>query len=424
DHAGRGDCGCGGVRGCLYLGEAHRGRRGRSHGHERGSRALQEARRYAHQDLDGNLQAQRGEDGQRARDTRAQRGGRHGGQRDRAPGPGVVRGTALVRRIQLPLNARLVCCDASGPPRAPQVSRSEPQASEDQRVGGAERRSNAMVKTTDVLLDGLAFPEGPRWREGVLWFSDMHDQLVKTVDLDGRCEAVVRVENDPSGLGWLPDRRLLVVSMRDRRLLRLDPDGLREGASLPRIASHHCHDMVTDARGRSYVGNFGFDFQKGESPRTAALALVYPDGRVQVAAEDLSFPNGTVITPDGRTLIVGESFAARLTAFDVAEDGSLSNRRIWAQLEKAVPDGICLDAEGAIWVASPMSNEVLRVREGGEVAERIRVATQAIACMLGGPKRTTLFVCTSESLLAEDCRAKRSAKIEVVEVSVPGAGLP
>ncbi|HKA14244.1 MAG TPA: SMP-30/gluconolactonase/LRE family protein [Myxococcota bacterium] len=281
-----------------------------------------------------------------------------------------------------------------------------------------------MVKTTDVLLDGLAFPEGPRWREGVLWFSDMHDQLVKTVDLDGRCEAVVRVENDPSGLGWLPDGRLLVVSMRDRRLLRLDPDGLREVASLARIASYHCNDMVTDARGRSYVGNFGFDFQKGESPRTAALALVYPDGRVQVAAEDLSFPNGTVITPDGRTLIVGESFAARLTAFDVAEDGSLSNRRIWAQLEKAVPDGICLDAEGAIWVASPMSNEVLRVREGGEVAERIRVATQAIACMLGGPKRTTLFVCTSESLLAEDCRAKRSAKIEVVEVSVPGAGLP
>ena len=182
--------------------------------------------------------------------------------------------------------------------------------------------------------------------------------------------------------------------------------------------------MVTDARGRSYVGNFGFDFEKREAPRTAALALVYPDGQVRVAAEDLSFPNGTVITPDGRTLIVGESFGSRLTAFDVAEDGSLSNRRVWAQLEKAVPDGICLDAEGAIWVASPMSNEVLRVREGGEVTERIRVATQAIACMLGGPKRTTLFVCTSESLTAEDCRAKRSAKIEVVEVSVPGAGLP
>jgi len=280
------------------------------------------------------------------------------------------------------------------------------------------------MKTTDILLDGLAFAEGPRWHDDKLWFSDMHDQLVKTVDLDGRSESVVRVENDPTGLGWLPDGRLLVVSMRDRRLLRLDPDGLREVASLSRVATYHCNDMVTDARGRSYVGNFGFDFEKREAPRTAALALVYPDGQVRVAAEDLSFPNGTVITPDGRTLIVGESFGSRLTAFDVAEDGSLSNRRVWAQLEKAVPDGICLDAEGAIWVASPMSNEVLRVREGGEVTERIRVATQAIACMLGGPKRTTLFVCTSESLTAEDCRAKRSAKIEVVEVSVPGAGLP
>jgi len=281
-----------------------------------------------------------------------------------------------------------------------------------------------MAKMTDVLLDGLVFPEGPRWHAGKLWFSDMHDQLVKTVDLDGRCEEVVRVENDPSGLGWLPDGRLLVVSMRDRRLLRLDADGLREVADLSRIATYHCNDMVTDARGRSYVGNFGFDFQKGEPPRTAAIALVTPDGEVRATAADLSFPNGTVITPDGRTLIVGESFGGRLTAFDVAEDGSLSNRRVWAQLEKAVPDGICLDAEGAIWVASPMSSEVLRVRRGGEVTERIRVATMAIACMLGGPKRTTLFVCTSESLTAEDCRAKRSAKIEVVEVSVPGAGLP
>jgi sugar lactone lactonase YvrE len=282
-----------------------------------------------------------------------------------------------------------------------------------------------MAKTTEILLDGLAFAEGPRWRDGKLWFSDMHDQRVKTVDMGGHCDEVVYVENDPSGLGWLPDGRLLVVSMRDRRLLRLDPDGhLREVADLSRVAAYHCNDMVTDAHGRSYVGNFGYDFMSGVPPRTAAVALVTPEGGVSIAADELSFPNGTVITPDGRTLIVGESFGARLTAFDIAEDGSLSNRRVWAQLEKAVPDGICLDAEGAIWVASPMSGEVLRVREGGEVTERIRVASQAIACMLGGPRRTTLFVCTSESLQAEDCRAKRSAKIEVVEVEVPGAGLP
>ena len=278
--------------------------------------------------------------------------------------------------------------------------------------------------STDVLLDGLAFPEGPRWRDDKLWFSDMHDQRVKTVDLDGRCEEVVYVANDPSGLGWLPDGRLLVVSMRDRRLLRLDSDGLHELADLSDVAAFHCNDMVTDARGRSYVGNFGFDFTKGEAPRTTNLALVTPEGRVRVVADDLSFPNGTVITPDGRTLIVGESFGSRLSAFDIAEDGSLSRRRVWAQLEKAVPDGICLDAEGAIWAASPMSGEVLRVREGGDVTDRVRVASQAIACMLGGPKRTTLFVCTAESLQAEECRAKRNAKIEVVEVSVPGAGLP
>ena len=153
--------------------------------------------------------------------------------------------------------------------------------------------------------------------------------------------------------------------------------------------------------------------------------MATPEGRVEVAAEDMHFPNGMVLTPNGRTLIVAESYGQQLTAFDVRADGSLHGRRVWAQFGGRIgPDGICLDAEGAIWVASPVSREVLRVREGGEVTERIRVAAQAIACMLGGPSRTTLFVCTSESLTAEECRAKRSAKIEVVEVSVPGAGLP
>ena len=281
-----------------------------------------------------------------------------------------------------------------------------------------------MSRAPETLLDGLCFPEGPRWHEGRLWFSDMYAGRVMAVDLDGRAETVVEVAGDPSGLGWLPDGRLLVVSMRDRRLLRLDPQGLAQVADLTPFATYHCNDMVVDAHGRAYVGNFGFDYRARAEMRTANLVLVHPDGRVQVAAGDLLFPNGTVITPDGRTLVVGESFAARLTAFDVAAAGTLSNRRVWAQLEKAVPDGICLDAEGAIWVASPVGQAVLRVRGGGAVTHRIPVATQAVACMLGGPQRRTLFLCTSGSFDPEVTRAERSGRIEVVEVEVPGAGWP
>ncbi len=280
-----------------------------------------------------------------------------------------------------------------------------------------------MTGRTETLLDGLRFPEGPRWRDGRLVFSDMHDQKVLAVGVDGQVETVARVPEDPSGLGWLPDGRMLVVSMRDRRLLRQDPEGLVEVADLSSIATHHCNDMVVDAAGRAYVGNFGFDLYTGQQPVTAKLARVDPDGSVCVAAEDLSFPNGTVITPDGRTLVIGESFAARLTAFDVAEDGSLSGRREWARMEGAVPDGICLDAEGAIWVASPIGGVVLRLREGGEVTHRIEVEHEAFACMLGGPERRTLFLCTAAD--SDPARTgARTGRIEVVEVDVPGAGLP
>ena len=162
----------------------------------------------------------------------------------------------------------------------------------------------------------------------------------------------------------------------------------------------------------------------GGKPAKTNLVLALPDGTVREAATDLSFPNGTVITPDGGTLIIGESFGACLTAFDVAEDGALSNRRVWAQLEGAVPDGICLDAEGAIWVASPVSGEVLRVREGGEIVERIAVEHEAFACMLGGEEGRTLFVCTAESSDPQECLARRSGRIEAFEVEVPRAGLP
>jgi sugar lactone lactonase YvrE len=278
-------------------------------------------------------------------------------------------------------------------------------------------------RSTTPLLSGLRFPEGPRWRGDRLWFSDQYGKQVVAVDLAGRAESVVDVPGQPSGLGWLPDGRLLIVSMCDRKLLCHEGGQLREVADLSAIATFHANDMVVDGAGRAYVGNFGFDLHGGGRYCTTSLALVHPDGRVRVAADDLAFPNGSVITPDGGTLIVAETFGARLTAFDVDSEGALSNRRLWAKLEGAVPDGICLDAEGAIWVASPVSAEVLRVREGGEVSQRIRVATQAFACMLGGPERRTLFICTaSDSDPAK--AAERSGRIEYVEVEVPGAGLP
>jgi len=278
----------------------------------------------------------------------------------------------------------------------------------------------------ELLLDGLVFGEGPRWHAGRLWLSDMHDHRVIAVDLDGKVEEIVRVEQQPSGIGWLPDGRLLIVSMLDRQVLRLEESGLVEHANLWALASYHCNDMVVDAKGRAYVGNFGFDLDRRATPKKAELVLVHPDGRAEQAADEMSFPNGCVITSDGSSLIVGESFGACLTAFDIGEDGQLSGRREWARLEAAVPDGICLDAEGAVWVASPVSHEVLRVLEGGAVTHRIETHRMAIACMLGGPDRQTLFVLTSETTDPEEATRLRSARVELLPTPAPapGAGLP
>jgi sugar lactone lactonase YvrE len=280
------------------------------------------------------------------------------------------------------------------------------------------------MRTLKTLTDGLLFPEGPRWHDGKLFFSDMHDRKVKTVDLSGRTGVVCEVPNRPSGLGWLPDGRMLVVSMTDRKLLRLENGSLKEHADLSGLAPYDCNDMVVDAKGRAYVGNFGFDLHKREKPRSTNLLMASPDGEVRVVAENLMFPNGTVITPDGKTLIVGESFGARLSAFDIAPDGSLSNQREWAKTAPFVPDGICLDAEGAIWVSGATGSTVIRVKEGGEVTEQIKVTTDTFACMLGGPNRRTLFVLTAESSDPEQCRNKPTGRIEITEVEVPGAGLP
>lgn len=283
-----------------------------------------------------------------------------------------------------------------------------------------------MTRTGRLVLDDLVFPEGPRWRleEGRLYFSDMHAHEVVAVSVEGERETVVGVEGQPSGLGWLPDGRLLVVSMTDRRLLRLDPDGLYEVADISHLADWHCNDMVVDGEGNAYIGNFGFDLGAGESPKSAAVVRVSPDGEASVAADELMFPNGTVITPDGRTMIVAESWGRRLTAFDIGADGSLGNRRVWADLG-VPPDGICLDAEGCIWVAVPTNpGALLRVAEGGEVLERIDVEDRGVyACMLGGAERRTLFSLEAETSQPEPGSA-RTGRIRAFEVDAAGAGLP
>ena len=281
------------------------------------------------------------------------------------------------------------------------------------------------ITKTETLVNGLCFGEGPRWHNDRLYFSDMHDNTVFAVDMSGSLETIVQLDDDePSGLGWLPDGRMLIVSMRNRKLLVLDGGGLTEFADLSGFATYHCNDMVTDLEGRSYVGNFGYDLHNNAEFQKAALILVHPDGTTVLAADDLAFPNGTVITPDGKTLIVGESFGARLTAFNINPDGSLANRREWAKMDGAVPDGICLDEAGGIWVASPVSNEALRVIEGGEVTDRVKIENQAYACMLGGPDGKTLFIMTSRASHPDECKTEKSAAVEFVTVKHAGAGLP
>jgi len=289
------------------------------------------------------------------------------------------------------------------------------------------------VLKTSTFATSIDFPEGPRWHDGKLWFSDMGTNCVMTVDLNGNVEHVVDVPGQPSGLGWLPDGRLLIVSMRDQRLLCLSPGGLELVADLQELASSVLNDMVVDSRGRAYIGNFGFAFGNPSAiPRLAEIIMVTPEGHARIVSDKMAFPNGSVITEDQRTLIVAETLAARLTAFEIEPDGSLSGRRIWARFDdrgfeaqldadRIAPDGICLDASGAVWVATPTGpGEVLRVLEGGEITHRVKVNAQPIAVMLGGPDRQTLFVCSS--ILGGSAQGK--GRIENVRVDRPGAGLP
>jgi sugar lactone lactonase YvrE len=293
-----------------------------------------------------------------------------------------------------------------------------------------------------TVVDGMSYLECPRWHDGRVYVSDFYTQRVLALDLDGGgVDLVATVPEQPSGIGWMPDGTMLVVSMRDRRLLRVRDGGEPEPhADLSELAPWHLNDMVVDGSGRAYVGNFGFDLMSGEPIERTVLIGVDPDGRATVAADDLAFPNGMALFPDGRTLVVAETLGGRLTAFDVADDGALSNRRVWARLSEVpadsddlgeliaaggiAPDGIALDAEGAIWAADALGGRVVRVREGGEIVEEIAPGTGVFACALGGAEGRTLLMCAAPSFAEHERRDTREAQLLACEVDVPRAGLP
>jgi sugar lactone lactonase YvrE len=281
------------------------------------------------------------------------------------------------------------------------------------------------LRDHEVLVGGIDFGEGPRWHDGRLWYSDFYRHGVFAVTTGGDREQVVTLDDHPSGLGWLPDGRLLVVSMRARRVLRREHDGeVVVHCDLSSIATGRCNDMVVAADGTAYVGNFGYDVWSGGPRRNADLARVRPDGTADVAAEDLEFPNGAVITPDGTTLVVGESMGRRYTAFDIAPDGTLWGRRVWAELGDVGPDGCTLDAEGAIWCADALHGVLVRVREGGEITHRADLGQKAYACALGGDDGRTLFAMCADSPREADAAGTGGGTVRTVRVDVPHAGLP
>lgn len=294
-------------------------------------------------------------------------------------------------------------------------------------------------ETTTVLTE-LSYLECPRWHDGRIWVSDFYTSNVLSAAEDGsdvRIEA--EVPQQPSGLGWLPDGRLLIVSMRDATILRRENDGtLVAHADLGGRVTGAPNDMVVDAQGRAYVGNFGFDLMTGKDIETAALHRVDPDGTVAQVADELWFPNGSVITEDN-VLIVDETFGNRISAFDIDADGSLGPRRDWARFGElptsrvlaealsvgvVAPDGCGLDAEGLLWVADALHGRAIRVREGGEIVDEVSVGTGVFACMLGGSDGRTLFMCAAPDFAEQKRRAAREAQLLAVRVDVPHAGLP
>ena len=307
-----------------------------------------------------------------------------------------------------------------------------------------------MARIPDLLADGLFFPEGPRWRtagmlppaaagsagDGRLFYSDILGKKVMALGLDGGLEEIAEVPGMPSGLGWLPDGTLVVVSVADGRLLAVRDGELKEIADMMAVTGNICNDMVIDAEGRAYIGSPADGWDESTIPNPGNMqgfghvVLVRQEGdrfESRIAADRVTCPNGACITPDGKTLVFAESIAFRLTAFDIAEDGSLVNRRPWADLG-APPDGICMDEEGCVWAALCYyefggPGGYVRIREGGEIADRIDVeGYSAYACTLGGPEMKTLFLCESKVLGQE--RFPGDGRIRAVDVDVPGSGSP
>jgi len=286
----------------------------------------------------------------------------------------------------------------------------------------------AHLINTLAAATGLKFTESPRWHHDKLWFLDIHDKRIKTVDLSGSVSTVLELPFLPNAFGFTPDGRMVVGDAFQRQIYRVEGTTLKPLADISSLTHFCLSDGIVDAQGRLYVGDIGYNFldPTAQPVETCVIALVTPDGQASVVADRLFFPNGMVITPDGGTLIVGETLGHRLTAFDIQADGSLSNRRVWAQLPPSIgPDGICLDAEGSVWCANPEGEDiVVRLREGGKITDRIRLNNQAYAVMLGGPERKHLFICASGSHDPAEIHQNPSASYRVVEVDVPGVGTP
>jgi sugar lactone lactonase YvrE len=261
------------------------------------------------------------------------------------------------------------------------------------------------------LTTGLTFPEGPRWRDGKLWFSDFYSHAVYTVDLTGDCRKMLDVPGQPSGLGWLPNGDLLVVSMTDQKLLRWDGASLSLHADLAPFARYHCNDMIVLGDGSAYVGNFGFD-PHSETPRTTNLIQIAVDGTARIAAVDLAFPNGMVTLEEEQILVVAESVAGCLTAFDIAADGNLSNRRVLAETPDCQPDGICLDRDGSILVTTMVSNKLIKFAPDGRHIETLDFDVPLWACAVSNAG--DILLCTSHHAAKDDCQRERSGAIQRV----------